>query len=291
MAWPMSKELARPRIFAVPGMNWAMPSAPTGLTALGSKRLSFQISRAKKSLGKPFRSACAWIRSQTRPISLCFAGCGGSAAVGGVRDGVDRYLFGHMDACKRLGGEWMVVHAGYHFTSDVEMRREAARERLSRMSGYAEKIGLTLLLENMNWEPDDAEVHYLVYNLEECKTFFSAVQSPAIGMSFTVNHAHLVPEGIDGHLDWIDFKRLGEVRRTQFARMESAVLGLEGLAARLAEVLALRLTSDAGEITASRIAELTGDLDGLRVGLAETAELSRTLLAQTADSGGYGVVR
>ena len=40
-------------------------------------------------------------------------------------------------------------------------------------------------------EPDDAEVHYLVYNLEECKTFFSAVQSPAIGMSFTVNHAHL----------------------------------------------------------------------------------------------------
>ena len=87
------------------------------------------------------------------------------------------------------------------------------------------------------------------------------------------------------------FERLGEVRRTQFARMESAVLGLEGLAARLAEVLALRLTSDAGEITASRIAELTGDLDGLRVGLAETAELSRTLLAQTADLGGYGVVR
>jgi hypothetical protein len=88
------------------------------------------------------------------------------------------------------------------------------------------------------------------------------------------------------------FERLGEVRRTQLARMESAVLGLEGLAARLAEVLALRLTSSgAGEITASRIAELTGDLDGLRFGLAETSELSRTLLAQTVDSGGSGVVR
>ena len=43
-----------------------------------------------------------------------------------VRDGVDRYLHGHMDACKRLGGEWMVVHAGYHFTSDFEMRRRGS---------------------------------------------------------------------------------------------------------------------------------------------------------------------
>src|SRR3546814_2938598 len=33
-----------------------------------------------------------------------------------VRDGVDRYLLGHLEACKRLGGEWMTVHAGYHFT-------------------------------------------------------------------------------------------------------------------------------------------------------------------------------
>src|SRR5215510_2184193 len=41
-----------------------------------------------------------------------------------VRDGVDRYLHGHMEACLRLGGEWMVVHAGYHFTSDAAMRRE-----------------------------------------------------------------------------------------------------------------------------------------------------------------------
>ena len=47
-----------------------------------------------------------------------------------VRDGVDRYIKGHMDACKELGGEWMVVHAGYHFTADVEMRREAGLERL-----------------------------------------------------------------------------------------------------------------------------------------------------------------
>jgi sugar phosphate isomerase/epimerase len=124
-----------------------------------------------------------------------------------VRDGVDRYLFGHMEACKRLGGEWMVVHAGYHFTSDVQMRREAARDRLARMSEHAEKIGLTLLLENMNWEPDDAEVHYLGHNLEECHYFFDALQSPRLRWAFTVNHAHLVPEGIEGFLTQMDLSR------------------------------------------------------------------------------------
>src|SRR5690554_6506544 len=78
----MSKGLARPRIFAVPGMNWAMPSAPAGLTAPGSKRLSFQIRRARKSFGRPCRSASVAIRSQTSPSNLSRAesACGGSAS-------------------------------------------------------------------------------------------------------------------------------------------------------------------------------------------------------------------
>jgi hypothetical protein len=78
------------------------------------------------------------------------------------------------------------------------------------------------------------------------------------------------------------FERLVEVRQTQLARMESAVLGLEGLAARLAELVALRLTSGSGDTTPVRLAELAGDLDGLRAGLAETEELSRRLLAASA---------
>ena len=129
-----------------------------------------------------------------------------------VRDGVDRYLVGHMDACKRLGAEWMVVHAGYHFTSDYKLRREAAVERLRRISGYAEEIGLTLLLENMNREPAEAEVRYLGYNLEECRYYFDRLTSPRLRWSFTVNHAHLVPEGIDGFIDGLDLARCGEVR-------------------------------------------------------------------------------
>jgi hypothetical protein len=74
------------------------------------------------------------------------------------------------------------------------------------------------------------------------------------------------------------YERLSHVRQTQLARMESAVLGLEGLAARLGELVALQLTSDAGGTTTYRLTELTEDLDGLRAGLAETEELSRRVL-------------
>jgi hydroxypyruvate isomerase len=129
-----------------------------------------------------------------------------------VRDGVDRYLTGHMDACKRLGGEWMVVHAGYHFTSDVRLRMEAGLERLKRLSDYAEKIDLTLLLENMNWEPDDAEVHYLAHTVEETMFYFDRLDSPKLRWAFTANHAHLVPEGVEGFLKAMDIGRCDEVR-------------------------------------------------------------------------------
>lgn len=128
-----------------------------------------------------------------------------------VSDAVDQYLRTYIDVARRLNAEWITVHGGYHF-GDYKPRVAAGIERLKRAAAYAEKQGAKLLLENLNKEPDDAEVHYLVYNLEECRTFFDAIQSPAVGWSFTVNHAHLVPEGIDGHLDAMDLKRLGEVR-------------------------------------------------------------------------------
>jgi sugar phosphate isomerase/epimerase len=129
-----------------------------------------------------------------------------------VREAVDRYLAAYVDAAGRLGAGWIVVHAGYHFTGDYERRRRAALERLERATAYAEKAGVQLLLENLNKEPDDAEVHYLAYSLEECRYFFDAIQSPHLGWSYTVNHAHLVPEGIDGFLDALGTARLKEVR-------------------------------------------------------------------------------
>jgi sugar phosphate isomerase/epimerase len=68
------------------------------------------------------------------------------------------------------------------------------------------------LLENLNREPEHAEVRYLAHNLEECREYFGRIQSPSLGWAFTVNHAHLVPEGIAGFLDAMDLARCGEVR-------------------------------------------------------------------------------
>ena len=129
-----------------------------------------------------------------------------------VRDAVDGYLVGYVDAAVCLGAEWIVVHAGYHFGSDKARRMEAGRERLKRAAAYAEKRGARLLLENLNKEPDTAEVHYLAHDLAEFRYYFEALDSPALGLSFTVNHAHLVPEGIDGFLDVLPIARVGEVR-------------------------------------------------------------------------------
>lgn len=129
-----------------------------------------------------------------------------------VGDAVDAYLRAYVDAQVRLEAEWIVVHAGYHFTSDREGRMEAALERLKRAAGYAEEKGAKLLLENLNWEPDRAEVHYLAHTVEECLYFFDRIDSPALGWSFTVNHATLVPEGIAGFLEALPTDRLEEVR-------------------------------------------------------------------------------
>jgi hypothetical protein len=70
--------------------------------------------------------------------------------------------------------------------------------------------------------------------------------------------------------------------------MESAVLGLEGLAARLAELLALHLSTEVPGGATARIGELTDDLDGLRAGLAESEELSRRVLARESPARDTG---
>jgi len=129
-----------------------------------------------------------------------------------LRDAADRYLRSYVDLGRRLGAEWIVVHAGYHFTADKDIRMQAALDRLARAADYAQQHGQRLLLENMNWEPDRAEVHYLGHTVEECRHLFDRIGSPALGWSFTVNHATLVPDGIDGFLENMPFERCAEVR-------------------------------------------------------------------------------
>jgi sugar phosphate isomerase/epimerase len=129
-----------------------------------------------------------------------------------VTEAVDQYLKAYIEASQKLGAEWIVVHAGYHFTSDKEMRMSAGLDRLRRVVEEAEKKGALILLENLNKEPADAEVHYLAHTSEEWRFYFEAIKSPAFKLSFTINHAHLVPEGIAGFVDAIDMSRVEEVR-------------------------------------------------------------------------------
>jgi sugar phosphate isomerase/epimerase len=129
-----------------------------------------------------------------------------------VGDAVEQYLRAYVDAAVRLGAGWIVMHAGFHFTSDKAERMQAGRERLNRVVDYAEERGALVLLENLNKEPAAAEVHYLAHTVEEWRFYFDAIQSPAFRLSFTVNHAHLVPEGIAGFVEAVDMGRVEEVR-------------------------------------------------------------------------------
>ena len=128
-----------------------------------------------------------------------------------VAEAVTGYLKSYVDIFPKLGASWMVVHAGYHFTSYRALRMQAGKERLKRIVAHAEKKKALVLLENLNKEPEDAEVHYLAHTVEEWQYYWD-IASPALKLSFTANHAHLVPEGVVGFVNALDFRRVGEVR-------------------------------------------------------------------------------
>ena len=129
-----------------------------------------------------------------------------------VSDAVDAYLRSYIDIYGKLSAEWIVVHAGYHFSKDKDLRMKAGLERLKRIADYAEKKKARLLLENLNKEPEDAEVHYLAHTLDEWRYYWGLLSSSAMRLSFTANHAHLVPEGIEAFVAALDMSMVGEVR-------------------------------------------------------------------------------
>ena len=128
-----------------------------------------------------------------------------------VSDAVTDYLKRYVDFVPRLGASWTEMHAGYHFTRDKKARMEAGKERLKRVVAYAEKKKALVLLENLNKEPEKAEVHYLAHTVEEWQYYWD-IKSRNFKLCFTANHAHLVPEGVEGFVKALDFKRVGEIR-------------------------------------------------------------------------------
>jgi sugar phosphate isomerase/epimerase len=134
-----------------------------------------------------------------------------------LSDAADAYLAAYIKSARAIGAGWVIVHGGYHFTADRRERMDIAVARLERAAKVAESEGMTLLLENMNPEPEGAEVKYLVHDVEEAEFYFSRLKSPAIKWAFTSNHAHMLPYGVTGFLDRMrtlgfDVERIGEVR-------------------------------------------------------------------------------
>jgi sugar phosphate isomerase/epimerase len=182
----------------VPFVDLCLDQTPELLRATDSDRLSAARKRLEKAgaqLGLHTLSAVNI--AETSPF---------------VGKSADDYLLAYIDAARRLGAGWIVVHGGYHFTSDKKARMDAAVARIARAAKIAEKKKARILLENLNPEPERAEVHYLCADLEECRYYFDRLDSPALGWSFTVNHAHIQPNTIPEFMAGLDMKRCGEVR-------------------------------------------------------------------------------
>jgi sugar phosphate isomerase/epimerase len=207
----------RDRIGIDIGRKLKLEDAVAWAAAHGVCFVDVQLDSGANALGTIDRKRAASVRAECERHGI-HLGLHTSSAVNvaeyapHVSDAVERYLEAYVDAAALLGAEWIVMHAGFHFTSDREERMQAGRERLQRVVAYAECQGALVLLENLNKEPPEAEVHYLAHTVEEWRFYFDAIHSPAFRLSFTVNHAHLVPEGVGGFADALDLARVEEVR-------------------------------------------------------------------------------
>ena len=80
------------------------------------------------------------------------------------------------------------------------------------------------------------------------------------------------------------YARLDDAAMRLQARIEGVVIGLEGLVARLVEILALVEAQSPVE-GAQQVDALSDELEGLRAGLVETENLSRRVLSAFEDRG------
>ena len=183
----------------------------------GVKWIDVQLDIAPNEMERFDDAACAAIRERCAETGLhlglhTLSGVNVAEISPYLRDAADHYLRAYIDLAKKTGAEWVVVHGGYHMTACREMRKQASVDRLKRAVAYAEEQGVLLTLENLNGEPERAEVHYMPDTLEDTVWYFDQIRSPNLKWAFTINHAHYDPIGIAGFVDGMDMSRCEEVR-------------------------------------------------------------------------------
>ncbi|GIG60360.1 hypothetical protein Lfu02_47320 [Longispora fulva] len=156
--------------------------------------------------------------------------------------------------------------------SQISQVDEGAASVLTDLARFAGQV--TLLAETA------ARIDAAALRDEYEALTFAAQTGPASLREERQRAAQAVSDQIDSH------RRLTEAQETLLVRMQAAVLGLEGLVVRLAELSTMHAASDVAGDTSSRVRLLTEDLDGLRSGLADAEALSRQVLAGEPPPGG-----
>lgn len=127
--------------------------------------------------------------------------------------GADEYVRQNIELAAALGGTHLVVHGGFHFTTDQEPRFAAAVERLKLALRLAADAGVELHFENHNAEPEHAEIRYMPHTVAEYRRFWDALAPSApLRWACNVGHAMLVPEGFAGFLAAFGADTIGHVR-------------------------------------------------------------------------------
>jgi sugar phosphate isomerase/epimerase len=128
-----------------------------------------------------------------------------------MSEAVDAYIRAHVDLGRHLGVHHVITHAGLHQSSELDLRKVASLEHLARAAEYAASAGVTLVLENLNVEPPEAEVHYMGHSMEELAYYWDNIPADRLKWGFSANHTHLLPGDFDAFLDAFGVSRIGLV--------------------------------------------------------------------------------
>ena len=140
-----------------------------------------------------------------------------------VRKGVVAHLREFIDLAHGLGARYLIIHCGVYFSLFQARVEECLIRTLRETVAHAEKRSISLLLENMNRIPQTPagkpwdlsfgkpEISYLGVTTEELRKIFERVNSPVLGFSLNVAHAHLLGGGFRPFLEGFGDK-LGNVQ-------------------------------------------------------------------------------
>jgi sugar phosphate isomerase/epimerase len=128
-----------------------------------------------------------------------------------MSEAVDAYIRANVDLGRQLGVAHVITHAGLHQSSELDLRKAASLEHLSRAADYASRAGVALLLENLNVEPPEAEVHYMGHSVQELAVYWEKIPAAGLKWGMSANHTHLLPGDFDAFLDAFGVERIGLV--------------------------------------------------------------------------------